>query len=226
MSIKSKIYYLVAILVVTAFLCPLAWAEKTSWSIGKIRVPSYTLEGSVECLRCHSGDAMHAMKASPHGQLNSPESSVATEGCELCHGPGSFHVSRAHGGKGFPPMTTFGRGSNLASREEQIGICLSCHENGSGNTDSIIWWGSVHDRRNINCSRCHLIHAEFDPIRDKKQQDKVCFKCHRKQKTRHPEFENKNVDLTTHTCSTCHDVHNQMKVIENQESNQEPNQQQ
>ena len=209
------------VLVAATLLCSMAWAEKTSWPIGKIRIPSYTLEGSTECLLCHSGDAMHAMAASPHGKLNSTEPPVPSQGCESCHGPGSFHVSRAHGGKGFPPMTTFGSGSDAASREEQIGICLSCHEDGSGGTSPILWWGSVHDRRNINCSKCHLVHTEFDPIKEKEQQDKVCFKCHRKQKTHHPEFENKDIDFAAHTCSTCHDVHNRMKLIEKQESNLE-----
>ena len=221
MPIKYKIFYSVSALVVVALLYTMAWAEKLSWSMGKVHTPNYTLEGSPACLTCHSGEAMHAMAASPHGKLTSTESPIASHGCESCHGPGSFHVSRAHGGKGFPPMATFGRGSDAASREEQIKTCLSCHESGSGGTGPILWWGSVHDRRNINCSRCHLIHAELDPIKEKEQQDKVCFKCHRKQKTGHPEFENKDIDFAVHTCSTCHDVHNKMKVIEAQEPEQE-----
>ena len=221
MLIKHKVHYSLITLVVVAFLYTFAWADKTAWPIGKVHTPNYTLEGSAACLLCHSGDAMHAMSVSPHSELSSPESPVFSRGCESCHGPGSFHVSRAHGGKGFPPMATFGRGSDVSSREEQIATCLSCHENGLGGSDLILWRGSVHDRRNINCSTCHLIHAEFDPIKEKEQQDKVCFKCHKKQKTRHPEFRDKSIDITAYTCSTCHDVHNRMKVIETRESNQE-----
>jgi len=221
MRIKHKFYYSIITLVVLAFLYTLSWAEKEGWSVGKVHAPNYTTEGSEACLRCHSGEAMHAMAVSVHSVLNSPESPVPSYGCESCHGPGSFHVSRAHGGKGFPAVATFGRGSGVAGREEQIETCLACHENGSGGSDPILWWGSVHDRRNINCSKCHLIHTESDPIKEKEQQDKVCFKCHKKQKRIHPEFENKDIDFAAYTCSTCHDVHNKMKVIKTQESKPE-----
>ena len=205
------------VLAITAMLVPLASARQSSLSVGTVRTPHYTEEGSAACLRCHSGDKMHAMAASPHGKLNNPESPVSSHGCESCHGPGSFHVSRAHGGKGFPAMTTFGRGGDVAGREQQLGACLVCHAEGSGDTDLIIWRGSVHDRNNFNCSSCHLVHVKFDPIKEKKHQDKICFKCHRKQKSAHPEFENKSIDLTVLSCSTCHDVHNTMKVIKTQE---------
>ncbi len=119
-------------------------------------------------------------------------------------------------------MITFGRGSDVASREQQLEACLACHEEASGEVDAIIWWGTIHDRSNFNCSSCHLIHTEFDPIKEKEQQDKTCFRCHRKQKTVHPKFEDKSIDFDALSCWTCHDVHNTLKTEKPLDSDQKP----
>jgi DmsE family decaheme c-type cytochrome len=221
MLYKHKICCLILGLATAAALCPVALAEQEAFSVGAKRTPKYTGEDSGTCLRCHSGEKMHAIAASPHGKLDKPDSPLPSRGCESCHGPGSFHVSRAHGGRGFPRMITFGRGSSVASREQQLEACLACHEEGIGEIDAIIWWGSIHDRGNFNCSSCHLIHTEFDPIKEKEQQDKTCFRCHRKQKTGHPKFEDKSIDFDALSCWTCHDVHNTLKAKEPLDSNQD-----
>ena len=189
-------------------LCSTALAQTVLLSVGAVRSPHYTDGGNEVCLRCHSGEKMHAIVHGAHGDV---------PGCEACHGPGSFHVSRAHGGKGFPRMIHFGRGSQFSDREVQINACLDCHAGDGLQSDPITWWGSVHDRESINCSRCHQLHVEFDPIKNKSEQDKICFRCHRKQKTKHPRFEDKSVEFDTLTCWTCHDVHNTMKTAESPE---------
>lgn len=171
------------------------------------RTPIYTEDGATGCLRCHSGEKMRAVAISPHGNMEVSELPVANHECESCHGPGSIHVSRAHGGRGFPPLTTFGRGSKVSPREEQLDACLSCHESGIAGLDPIPSGGSAHDRKTINCSTCHQVHVETDPISDREHQKKTCFRCHRKQKEEHPRFEDKSIDFDALSCSTCHDVH-------------------
>jgi len=194
-------------------MCSSVQAWQALISVGSVRTPQYTEGGMEVCLRCHSGEKMHAIVRGAHGD---------GPGCESCHGPGSFHVSRAHGGRGFPQMITFGRGGEVSSREVQLTTCLACHSSAQGERSPLIWWGSVHDRKNINCATCHRVHLEVDPIKEKSQQDKTCFRCHRKQKTEHPRFEDKSVDFDTLTCWTCHDVHNTMKTVETPKQN--PNQ--
>lgn len=174
------------------------------------RTPSYINDGAQPCLRCHSGPKMHAIASSAHGNPGNAASPLASRGCESCHGPGSIHVSRAHGGRGFPPLITFGRGSSYAPRDVQIHTCLVCHIEEISGRNRIEFFGSPHDRSNINCSTCHEAHVETDPMNDRQQQDKLCYRCHRKQRTEHPKFEDKSIDFESLSCGTCHDVH---KVI-------------
>lgn len=171
------------------------------------RTPKYTGEGVDACLLCHSGPTMHAIVAGAHGDKGTPDSPLAGQGCEACHGPGSFHVSRAHGGKGFPPMITFGRGSEASPRDVQIDTCLSCHRQETGSAGEIEFLDSPHDRRNINCATCHESHAESDPMNDREQQFSTCNRCHRRHIAEHPRFEDKGIDFDALACGTCHDVH-------------------
>jgi len=184
-----------------------AAAGETEGGTVSKRTPSYTYEGPEACLRCHSGDTMRAIAASPHGNVDHPGAPFARQGCEACHGPGSIHVSRAHGGRGFPPLTAFGRGSDASPREEQLHACLACHANENDGVGKIAFFGSVHDKRTINCSTCHELHAEVDPINDKERQETTCYRCHRRQKEEHPRFEGKSINFDALACSTCHDVH-------------------
>jgi len=185
----------------------LAYAQEAESIPAATRTPSFADGGAEACLHCHSGEKMRAIVSSPHGDTETPGSPFAEHGCESCHGPGSIHVSRAHGGRGFPPLTTFGRGKDVSPREEQIHACLACHANDNTGAMRIGFIGSVHDKRTINCSTCHKAHVETDPISNKDQQAKTCYRCHRKQKEEHPRFEDKSINFDALSCSTCHDVH-------------------
>ena len=171
------------------------------------RTPSYTSDGNESCLRCHSGEKMQAMAASPHGDIDTPGSPATAYGCESCHGPGSIHISRAHGGRGFPPLTQFGRGKEASPRDEQLHACLGCHAQEHMGDSQVMFIGSAHDRRTINCSTCHTAHAGSDPIRDQETQITTCSRCHRRHLEDHPRFEDKSIDFDSLRCSTCHDGH-------------------
>lgn len=171
------------------------------------RTPIYTRDGTESCLRCHSGEKIRAMSASPHFDSDIQGSPAMVNGCESCHGPGSIHISRAHGGKGFPPLTQFGRRKIHSPREEQLHACLSCHADENKGDSQIVFIGSAHDRPTINCSNCHTLHAETDQMSDQETQTKACARCHRGDIRKHPRFEEKSIDFDALSCSTCHDVH-------------------
>ena len=171
------------------------------------RTPVFTEQGTVACLRCHSGALMRAVEAGPHFKHAYASEAVATHLCESCHGAGSIHVSRAHGGKGFPPLTRFGRGADRAPRQQQLSACLACHGSEGREGTPVGFIGGAHDRGSISCSTCHSVHAESDPMRQFDQQAATCNRCHRSKMAAHPRFESAGLDIDAVRCSTCHDVH-------------------
>lgn len=201
---KAAIFIILTLI----FLChsPVVSAAEVA-AQAPTRTPGFTREGSESCLRCHSGEKMRAIAASPHFDMNIQGTPAATHGCESCHGKGSIHISRAHGGKGFPRLTEFARGRRGSPRDEQLHACLSCHADDSMGEMQTVFIGSIHDRPSINCSNCHTAHEKSDPMGDIEAQTKVCSRCHRKDIRNHSPVKGEEIDFDTQACSTCHDVH-------------------
>ena len=170
-------------------------------------LPVYTEEGTEACLFCHSGEKMQAVMAGAHGASQDKPTPMSLEGCESCHGPGSFHVSRAHGGRGFPRLTNFGDVENAAPRSAQVDACLTCHAEATGEAAIIEFTGSPHDIDGITCSTCHAVHVETDPIADGSHQLETCSNCHGDVAPDHEELLGESVDFEEISCSSCHDVH-------------------
>lgn len=171
------------------------------------RTPSFTEEGRDSCLVCHSGEKMRAVAKSAHGDPDNPLTPFAQHQCESCHGPGSIHVSRAHGGKGYPPLTTFGYQRGAATRDQQVEACLSCHTNEESGIKVTPFHGTLHDKWIVNCSSCHQVHAEADPVLNRRLQADVCLACHMNQKTEHRKVGNRVPDFSRMGCAGCHRVH-------------------
>ena len=167
--------------------------------------PQFTEAGVEACLNCHQGEPIDQMSESAHGNLDNPHSPYATNGCESCHGPGSFHVSRARGGIGFPPLTSFR--PRAESKVVQDQACTDCHENRMGRLSGIEWHGSVHQNIGMTCLSCHQLHVSSDPMRDRQQQNARCSQCHGRALEEHDRFEHAGIQFDELSCATCHDVH-------------------
>lgn len=172
------------------------------------RNPSFTEEGAESCYMCHAGENMRAMAESVHGNAENPLSPAADHECESCHGPASIHISRAHGGKGFPLLIVFGSGEDASTRDVQISACIYCHDGDEG-SQPVIFEGTVHDRTVVNCSSCHLAHvpAGEDPVMTRSSQAPVCLACHQAQETEHPTVGNRVPDFGRMGCAGCHRIH-------------------
>ena len=164
----------------------------------------YTAEGVERCISCHAGERMQLMSKTVHGNKDNQQSPYATHGCESCHGPGSIHVSRARGGRGFPLLIAFRQGE---PRERHIEACVSCHGKDMGKREGIKWTGNIHDGIGMTCVSCHQLHVASDPMKDQKQQREKCNQCHSRQITNHRRFNNVGISFDKMTCFGCHDVH-------------------
>lgn len=179
-------------------------AEAQSSRVRLEAEPQFTTDGSEQCLSCHAGENMTIMAETPHGKLDNPHSPYSKQGCESCHGPGSVHVSRSGGGAGRPFLLSFKGGDNVA---EQNAACLGCHSQAMGELEAMTWTGSLHDRPNMTCQRCHDSHSTEQPMKDQAKQLANCRRCHSRHIREHPQFEDKGILFEELSCSTCHDVH-------------------
>ena len=174
------------------------------------RNPSFTVQGAESCYVCHAGENMRAMADSVHGNPDNPLSPAARHECESCHGPGSIHISRAHGGRGFPPLIIFGYGAGAAPRSTQVSACSYCHD-GEDGSKPVVFEGTDHDRSTVNCSACHKAHVREDPVMQRGSQAPVCLGCHTAQAEGHPKVGQRVPDFSRMGCAGCHRIHRMPK---------------
>jgi DmsE family decaheme c-type cytochrome len=164
----------------------------------------YTAEGAENCLKCHAGERMTLMAETAHGNTDNPHTPFSQKGCESCHGPASFHVSRARGGIGFPALIVFDERDSV---ERQTDACMGCHGKDMDDLEGMEWKDSVHDTDDVTCVSCHEGHIVGNPLTDQGRQGEACADCHEEEIAGHPRFEDKGIVFDKLTCYDCHDVH-------------------
>lgn len=196
-----------------------AWAHGWVNDLLVHRTPTWTEGGAEDCLTCHSGEKMRAVAKGAHGDSENPLTPFGQHACESCHGPGSIHISRAHGGKGHPPLTVFGYERGAAARDRQVDACLACHTDEESGIKVTPFHGTLHDKWIINCSSCHQAHVEEDPVLNRRLQAEVCLSCHSNQREEHRKVGNRVPDFSRMGCAGCHRVHRAPKP-ENEKADQ------
>jgi DmsE family decaheme c-type cytochrome len=172
----------------------------------KFAAGDYSRTGADQCLRCHDQTAeLNAMGIfnNIHGSRKQPGSPFQGLQCEACHGPAGEHTKpRLRGGEQREPMIAFGRHSPLPA-EKQNSVCLGCHKD-SLNHD---WQGSEHERADVPCAACHLVHQAHDPVQKPTTQLEVCGRCHQSQLALTHQRSSHPMRNGQMQCTDCHSAH-------------------
>ncbi|MBF0420814.1 MAG: DmsE family decaheme c-type cytochrome [Magnetococcales bacterium] len=179
------------------------------------------LRGDAECTMCHDEEdsvALLAIGKTKHGTL----ADSRTPTCISCHGPSREHLKKEEGQEKRPkPDIVYGRRSSAirldARVDEDFGnfrtsssaaaainaACTTCHKGGG----LLYWSGSAHSSQGLACTSCHEIHTDHDRVLDKTSQPKVCFTCHKSQRSLFNRPSHHPVPEGKMTCSNCHNTH-------------------
>ena len=140
--------------------------------------------------------------------LKVPGSRVATAAvCAECHDSESkTHVF--HGECTACHVNAKTHAAAESPRKESPGLpkaeqCLACHQAGERKH----WKGSLHATANVECSSCHVPHAQVDPVLTKATQSKVCETCHLEQRAQMLKSSHMPVREGKMGCVDCHNPH-------------------
>ena len=184
---------------------PAAWAadppepEAAPPAATPATASGYSQKGAETCIRCHDeedGKTFQIFKTK-HTVKGDPNSPFAQMQCESCHGPGDKHAQRTS-----EPIGLFGKNSP-ATVSQQNETCLTCHSN----NNRVGWHGSIHERRDLACVSCHVIHSEHDAVRDRAEQPQVCYRCHGDVQAAFNQYSAHPVRYAEMTCTSCHAPH-------------------
>jgi DmsE family decaheme c-type cytochrome len=176
--------------------CSVVQADDTAPAVDR------TLKGDAVCTRCHDeteAKPVLSIYKTPHGV----KADDRTPGCQSCHGASEAHVKNPQGSSTRPPVdVNFAlRGSAAARLQAQT--CLTCHAGGQRDH----WAGSEHERRDVPCTACHLVHATQDRVMNRLTQQETCFGCHKTQRAQIHRISAHPLAVGEMTCSDCHNPH-------------------
>jgi len=155
-----------------------------------------------ECAGCHE-DVVKRFASSTHGRYFAAGKDHKEATCESCHIGAKEHAAAGGEKKPLNP-----RRAEPADANEP---CLSCH---GGRKKTALWEGSAHQRANLRCTRCHVVHnlhvgtpEESRRLPGPTDTTRRCLECHGAQRpmliarSRHP-LQNGQMQ-----CSSCHNPH-------------------
>jgi DmsE family decaheme c-type cytochrome len=170
------------------------------------------LRGDARCTRCHDQEdspGLLAIGKTRHGTT----ADLRTPTCTSCHGESDRHINKPPDATVRPlPDVTFGKHSKTPTTE-RAAVCLTCHQ--GGNREA--WQFSAHGTRELACTNCHRIHTAHDLVRNPDTQPKVCFTCHKEQRTQINKPSHHPIPEGKMACANCHNVHgnNPKQLVKN-----------
>lgn len=172
----------------------------------KFAAGDYSRTGADQCLRCHDQSAeLNAMGIfkNIHGSRKQQGSPFQSLQCEACHGPAGEHTkSRLRSGEQREPMISFGNHAPVPA-EKQNSVCLGCHQDALNHD----WQGSEHERADVPCAACHLVHQAHDPVQQPATQLEVCGSCHQAQLALTHQRSSHPMQNGQMLCTDCHSPH-------------------
>jgi len=194
---------LAAFLLMPAWLAPAVFAQETPPAGSDSSAESYSRNGADSCIKCHDGPEILSLFKTKHGSRAADHSPFAANGlqCESCHGPGGAHAGRVRSGQPRPAILNFGaKSKSLAANQNQA--CVDCHAK-----EQHAWVGGAHERGEVACADCHVVHKAHDDVRSPTQQPQVCFNCHQQQRAEHAKPFAHPVGGNAMNCTSCHSPH-------------------
>lgn len=173
-----------------------------SWAADEAARKDIAQTGDATCTRCHDEGELKpvlSIAKTRHGTMADPKAGT----CTSCHGESPTHINKPEGVEQRPaPDVNYGKKSETAISDRNQS-CLNCHSGGQ----RMHWETGPHAAANLECTSCHKIHQQTDPIRERATQAEACFSCHKEQRAQvmrpnhHPIPEGKVI------CSDCHNPH-------------------
>lgn len=152
--------------------------------------------GTDTCTACHEKEGKEFLLSS-HSRIALPKGELETQGCEMCHGPGSLHVD-------VDDKDVRGKKATIVNPNKNPGVCFTCHLDKKAEF-RLPYHHPVLEGK-MSCTDCHSAHGEeVRPWSATSLEgiNEACFKCHKDQRGPFV-WEHEAI---REGCTTCHKVH-------------------
>ena len=169
-------------------------------------VKDIIMEGDARCTRCHNdvaGDVVENFPILPIARTkHGTKADKRTPTCVSCHGDSEKHLKQEGKVRALPDLP-YGKkmaGNDAVAHNK---ACMTCHEGGK----LMHWDGSIHARRDANCSDCHQMHVTHDRATTREKVSESCMTCHKEKKAQFAKPNHHPVPEGKMTCVDCHNPH-------------------
>jgi DmsE family decaheme c-type cytochrome len=169
-------------------------------------VKDIVMEGDARCTRCHSdvnGDEVDNYPILPIARTkHGTKADSRTPTCVSCHGDSQKHLKQEGKVRALPDMP-FGKKMAANDPVAHNKACMTCHEGGK----LMHWSGSIHARRDANCTDCHQMHVTHDRATTREKVSDTCMTCHKEKKAQFEKASHHPIPEGKMICTDCHNPH-------------------